>query len=169
MRYYLVGFMGSGKSHWANVWAANNGLNFIDLDKCIEEKENLSVLDIFDLKGEAYFRVVEAEALRETTKYENCVISCGGGTPCFSENMKWMNKNGFTIYLSANPPLLLSYIMNDTAKRPLVKNVNENELLYFVQQTLSARVNYYEEAKMTLDVPGLTEQSFGIVLKSAHV
>ena len=166
MHYYLVGFMGSGKSHWANLWAAKNGYGFVDLDKVIEAKESMSVLDIFDQKGEDYFRVTEAAALRDAEKSENTIISCGGGTPCFYDNMDWMNLHGTTIYLSAPPQLLLSNIMGDTEKRPLVKNVNENELLYFIQQTLANRIGFYEKASYTLDTRELTENSFNGILKA---
>jgi len=165
MHYYLVGFMGSGKSYWANVWAAKNGFDFVDLDKVIEEKESMSVLDLFEQKGEEYFRVTEAAALRDAEKSENTIISCGGGTPCFYDNMDWMNLHGVTIYLSAPPQFLLSNIMSDTVKRPLVKNVNENELLYFIQQTLANRKEFYEKAKFTLVAEGLNEDSFDMVLK----
>ena len=166
MHYYLVGFMGSGKSYWANVWAAKNGYDFVDLDKVIEEKESLSVLDLFEQKGEEYFRVTEAAALRDAVKSENTIISCGGGTPCFYDNMDWMNLHGTTIYLSAPAKMLLSNIMGDTVKRPLVKNVNENELLYFVQQTLANRIMFYEKATFTLVAGELTDDSFDAVLKA---
>jgi shikimate kinase len=107
MLFFLIGFMGSGKSHWGKLWAAEYKLGFIDMDEEIEIRERKSVSEIFDSKGEDYFRSVEAGLLRTYEEIGSSIIACGGGTPCFHNNLKWMNEHGLTIYLSATPEQIL--------------------------------------------------------------
>ena len=99
MRIFLLGFMGSGKSHWGRQWSDVYDLKFIDLDEKIENQEHKSIIEIFENEGEDYFRQKEAILLRSLIKEDNCIISCGGGTPCFFDNMDWMNEQGITIWL----------------------------------------------------------------------
>lgn len=166
MRIFLIGFMGSGKSYWGKLWAAANNLAFYDLDEVIEEEEQKSVLDIFEKKGEDYFRVKESTNLRTMSALDNCIIACGGGTACFYDNMDWMNENGFTIYLSATPNQLLETIMLEKDKRPLLKKINEAELLFFISQKLDERIPFYRQAKLTLHVEDLNEQSLKEIASS---
>ncbi|RYY09648.1 MAG: shikimate kinase, partial [Chitinophagaceae bacterium] len=121
---FLVGFMGSGKTHWGRMWAARHRYIFIDLDDAIEQDEQLTITDIFEKKGEDYFRQKEAIMLRSMTQYSNAIIACGGGTPCFFDNITWMNENGATILLEATPPVIFKNVMLHEGKRPLVKNLN---------------------------------------------
>ena len=163
-RIFIVGFMGTGKSHWGKLWALRHQLTFIDLDVLIENAEPQSVVDIFENAGEEYFRVKEASILRDQLMHENCIISCGGGTPCFYDNMEWMNENGYTVYLSATAPYMLKNIMDEKEKRPLIKNVNEAELLFFVEQKLKERLPFYSKASLTLDAATLDENSLSQLL-----
>lgn len=158
-RIFLIGFMGTGKSHWGRVWAERHNMNFYDLDEIIEQTEGQSVVDIFDNAGEEYFRIKEASILRDQLEHENCIIACGGGTACFNNNMEWMNEHGFTVYLTAPASFLLQRIMDEKEKRPLVKNVNEAELLFFVEQKLKEREPFYRQAKLVLDASALDENS----------
>jgi len=160
MLIFLIGFMGSGKTYWAERWSSQMGYETIDLDKQIEEHEGISLLDIFEKKGEDYFRKTEAEALRKLEGKKNTIVSCGGGTACFFDNMDWMNLNGKTVYLSATPRLLTERVMNETGKRPLVRDVNEAEILYFIEQKLNERKPFYEKASQTLSVSELNDQSW---------
>ncbi|HRF27323.1 MAG TPA: shikimate kinase [Ferruginibacter sp.] len=164
MRIYLIGFMGSGKSHWGRRWAATHEWPFYDLDDMITSSERLSVTDIFEQRGEEYFRMRETLTLRRTLGINRAIIACGGGTPCFHGNMEWMNEQGFTIYLSATPAYLLQQVMADRSQRPLLKNVNEAELLYFIQQKLAEREPYYLQAKLTLHTDGLSANSLDPVI-----
>ena len=166
MRFYLVGFMGSGKSFWARKWSAGYKFDFYDVDDTIEAMEMKSIVDIFEKKGELWYRKKEAQVLRELDKFEDCIISCGGGTPCYHDNMDWMNKHGYTIYLKADPAFLLENILKDKERRPLVRNINENELLVFIAQKLEEREVFYQQAQLTLDANTITEKTFGGILYS---
>jgi shikimate kinase len=150
MKIFLIGFMGSGKTHWGGIWAKGLNISFFDLDKQIEEAEQKTVAEIFEKKGEAYFREKEAAALRSFAEKNNCIIACGGGTPCFDDNIQWMNENGITIYLQAAPQDILQRVMEEQSKRPLIKNLNEGELLFFIQQKLKEREPFYTQAKIIL-------------------
>lgn len=164
MRIFLIGFMGSGKSFWGRQWAALAGFDFVDLDEMIEEKLGKTVSDIFEQEGEDLFRQTESELLRQMSNRDHVVISCGGGTPCFHGNMDLMNASGVTVYLSASPKLLFENIMQDSVRRPLVKDLNEAEILYFVEKKLKERTPFYEKAKVTLAVSELNERSLQTIL-----
>lgn len=152
--------MGSGKTHWGKLWAEKHEMPFYDLDEIIEKLEGRSVLDIFEKSGEKHFRFQESVALRSMAQHDNCIIACGGGAACFDENIEWMNENGLTIYLHASPNELLENIMKEKDKRPLVKHVNEAELLFFIQKKLEERIPFYEQAKIRFRVEDLNEDSF---------
>jgi len=158
-RIFIIGFMGTGKSHWGQLWAKLHNMSFVDLDAVIEGTEQRSVVDIFEKAGEDYFRVKEASLLRDQLEHENCIISCGGGTACFHDNMAWMNEHGFTIYLSATAPYILKNVLDEKEKRPLVKNINEAELLFFIEQKLKERIPFYNQANLILDAETLHENS----------
>lgn len=164
MRIYLVGFMGSGKSYWGKLWAKKKGCIFIDIDECIEKTEGQSIEMIFEKKGEAYFRQIESSVLRSTMEYDDCIIACGGGTPCFDDNMNWMNSNGTTIFLQSTASQLLQNILLETDKRPLIKNIDQHELLNYIEQKLSERIEYYKMASMTIDTQVLHENSIDNII-----
>ena len=166
MRIFIIGFMGTGKSHWGKQWAEISNLQFFDLDTLIETEEGASVIDIFEKAGEDYFRVKEASHLRDLLKYDNCIISCGGGAPCFYENMQWMNENGITVYLSATPPYILQNVLLEKEKRPIIRNINEAELLFFIEQKLKERFPFYNQAKLTLNAESLDINSLGPIISS---
>ena len=111
MRYFLVGFMGSGKSFWGKKWGEAFGIPFIDLDEEIERAAGESVQSIFNKRGEKAFRQLEHKTLFRLISTDNYILSCGGGTPCYFDNMKAMNKNGITIYLKASPEILAARLM----------------------------------------------------------
>lgn len=152
--------MGSGKSHWGKAWAEVYNKALIDLDAEIEKKESMSVADIFEKKSEDYFREKEAEVLRGLSIDENTLVSCGGGSPCFFNNMDWMNEHGLTVYLDATPAYLLNNIKNEKDKRPLLKNTNDAELLFFIEQKLKERNPFYTQSALTLQAQELSIESF---------
>ncbi len=156
--------MGSGKTYWGKQWAAHLQYNFIDLDNRIIEIENSSVSRIFEKKGEPYFRKVEAATLRTFTE-SNTLIACGGGTAVYENNLEWMNANGITIYLKAPAKYLLENIKKEPGQRPLIKETNEAELLFFIQQKLKEREVFYTQAKHTLEVEALDLKSLEKILK----
>ncbi len=158
-RIFLIGFMGSGKSHWGKIWAARHHYLFIDLDDALEQAEQSSVTDIFEKKGEDYFRQKEAIMLRTLDKHAQVLVACGGGTACFFDNISWMKKNGTIIFLEAPPATILNNILTQESKRPLVKNLNEAELLFFVEQKLKERNAFYSQAHFTKQAEELDEKS----------
>lgn len=156
---YLVGFMGSGKTHWGRQWAAILQRKFVDLDHLIESSEQLSVAEIFERNGEEYFRDKEADALRSLKDEQNILISCGGGAPCFKDNMTWMNETGITVFLEASPKFLLQNIVKEPIARPLLKNMNEAEMLFFIEKKLAERNEFYRQAKLTVNAEQITEDT----------
>ncbi|MEO5942009.1 MAG: shikimate kinase [Ferruginibacter sp.] len=152
--------MGSGKSHWGKIWSVLYQFNFIDLDEEIEKREQQSIADIFEKKGENYFRKKEAQTLRSLQLEENSIISCGGGSPCFYDNINWMNDHGLTVFLNASPNYILDNIKYERDKRPLLKHTNEEELLFFIQQKIKERISFYNKAKIIVEAADLRSDSF---------
>lgn len=159
MRIFLLGFMGCGKSRWGSIWAKQAGLQFFDLDQKIEERQQESIPEIFKSHGEEVFRFLETRMLRDLSRYDDCLIACGGGTPCFHGNMEWMNDKGLTVFLDASPDMLFTSLVNETVKRPLVSKFNEAELQFYIRYKLEKRLPFYRQAKFTLDASRLDESS----------
>lgn len=166
---FLIGFMGSGKSHWGKIWASVNQLTFIDLDEMIENKEGKSIASIFETHGEDYFRRKEAEALRSCEGLQNTIVACGGGTPCFYENMQWMNDHGLTIYIASTAEEILQRVLNEKEKRPLLKKLNEQELLLFIDQKVKERAAFYEMAKVTVMSGLLEDDSLPAIISTTTI
>lgn len=150
-RVYIIGFMGSGKSTTGKQLAENLGWKFIDLDKEIENTEGRSVREIFSASGEAYFRNIESESLSGLTTETNTVISVGGGTPCFGTNMDFMTGTGIVVYLRMTPEQLKSRLDGLNSDRPLIDNLQKNELLEFITDKLSEREKYYLKAPIIIN------------------
>lgn len=145
-KVFLIGFMGAGKTTVGKKLANKLNYNFIDLDNHIEQKHRHTISSIFDLVGEEGFRKIEHETLKEVATSENdCIISLGGGTPCFSNNLELIKKNGIAVYLKYSPEILHSRIKNSGAKRPLVRQ-NKDNLLEFITKKLSDREKFYSQA-----------------------
>jgi shikimate kinase len=144
---FLTGYMGSGKTTIGKTLADILGIQFIDLDKFIEQKYNRTISDIFTLEGETRFREIERECLCEVAKYEDAVIATGGGTPCFFDNMHFINKNGKSIYLKLSVNQLTDRLkqIND-GTRPLIAKLNDTELENHIAEQLEKREPYYKMA-----------------------
>ena len=151
--------MGSGKSYWGHQWALQNGYTFYDLDAEIEKAFGMTIENIFKKRGEEKFRELERYHLRKFESNKNCLIACGGGAPCFFDNLEWMQQNGTIIYLKASPEYILMRIMGETSKRPLLKELNSSELLSFIQKKLNEREPTYLQAHYILDVTNLNNES----------
>jgi len=156
----MVDFMGSGKSHWGRIWAAKFKLGFIDLDEQIELREGKSVVAIFESRGEDYFRQIEAAELRALATVRNTIVACGGGTPCFGDNMQWMNEKGLTVYLSATPDEILRRLKRNQQQRPLITALNQAELLFFIQQKLKERIPFYTQCNVHLPSAEINDLTF---------
>lgn len=164
MKFFLIGFMGSGKTYWGKLWAAESGLAFYDLDEIIESKQGKTIAAIFEKEGEGFFRKLETTALKSFAEKDNCIIACGGGAACFNDNLKWMNNNGDTVYLSATPQYIFDHVIKEKTKRPLIKKLNEAELLFFIEQKLKEREPFYKQAKTILPVEKLNKASLQKIL-----
>jgi len=147
---YLLGFMASGKSKYGKKLAKYLNRNFIDLDNYIEEKEKLSINEIFKQKGEEYFRNLETEILLEND-FENAIISLGGGTPCFNDNMKFIEKNVFSVYLKLPLKVIIARLKQNKEKRPLVKSLEDDELVETVSNLYNSRIEYYRKANIHIN------------------
>ncbi|MEI8225587.1 MAG: shikimate kinase, partial [Bacteroidota bacterium] len=150
-RVYIIGFMGSGKSTAGKKLASLLGWSFIDLDKRIEEQAGKTIPEIFSQQGEDYFRNVEAEVLKNLMSQTNIVISTGGGTPCHGDNMDHMLETGLTLYLKLTPGQLKNRLSESTGKRPLIKDLDEDSLLSFIEEKLALREKWYNRAEITVE------------------
>jgi len=167
-KIFITGFMGSGKTYWAKMWAEKTSLNYFDLDEQIETTVGDTVAQIFEKKGEGYFREMERYVMRKFSLRDNFILACGGGTPCFFDNLQWMNEHGTTIYLQASPDEILDRIMNETQERPLLNKVNASELLFFIEKKLKEREPFYKQAKHILNTNELTIDSLSEIIKQSE-
>jgi len=151
MRIFLLGFMGCGKSTIGKALAKKMRLDFIDLDNYITKKEGISIKQIFDERGETGFRKIEEIALFESCKKNNVVIATGGGTPCFSKNMRTILAKGKSVYLKMEPKELKERLKNQQNERPLIRNKSNKELLSFINSTLLEREQYYNQSDFVIE------------------
>jgi len=151
-RIILLGYMGAGKTTIGKLLAKELNMPFYDLDWYIENRLRKTIQQIFDERGEDGFRRVEYNMLHEVAEFENVIISCGGGTPCFFDNMEYMNGQGETIFLQAEPEVLFRHLKMRKVARPLLVGKSEDEVMAFIKEQLSKRNPFYTKAKHTLDV-----------------
>lgn len=151
MKFFLIGFMGAGKTTVGKYAARANNLTFLDLDKYLEMRLETSIPDIFQQHGEDWFRAKEKEMLHEVISLsdDDYLISTGGGTPCFFDNMVQMNSSGQTIYLDLSANRLTDRLRNSKSKRPLISNLG-GDLQVFVHKKLMERAEFYSQAKIIL-------------------
>ena len=151
-RIILIGYMGAGKTTVGKALSQALGLPFYDLDWYIEERHRRTIAQIFAEKGEKGFRDIERNILHEVAEFEDVVISCGGGTPCFFDNMEYMNRQAQTVYLKASPDILFRHLKMGKVERPLLKDKTEVEMKQYIRDSLSTREPFYSQARYTLDV-----------------
>ena len=152
VRIIIIGYMGAGKTTVGKSLSKNLGIPFYDLDWYIESRMRKTVPQIFAERGEEGFRKIEYNMLHEVAEFEDVIISCGGGTPCFFDNMDYLNRMGETIYLKATPEVLYKHLKMGKVERPLLKNKTPEEMQAFIKEQLEKREPYYTKAKHTLDV-----------------
>lgn len=163
--------MGAGKTTAGRELAKALDLEFVDLDHFIQTRYQKTVSQLFDEVGEAEFRNIEAKLLKEVGEFENVVISTGGGTPCFFDNMDYMNRTGRTIYLKASPEALAKRLNTCKEKRPLIKDKNEEELYTFIVDTLKKREPFYTKAQIIFETQELVsrEDAAGYVQQLVNI
>lgn len=150
----LLGYMGCGKSTIAQNLSKITNIPFLDLDKCIEERVNLSINEIFEKYGEVYFRKLEHEMFVELLQSsENNIIGLGGGTPCYANNHELLKGDDVvSVYLKASIDTLYNRLVHNKSKRPLIANMNEEEMKEFIAKHLFDRSFYYNQAKHKVSV-----------------
>lgn len=144
---FIIGYMGSGKTTFGKALSAATGLQFIDLDFYIEQRFHATVREIFAQHGEEGFRKIERDMLREVAEIDDVIVSCGGGTPCFFDNMDFMNEHGNTLWLCATKESLFSRLIRKREKRPLLAGHTDEEIREIIDSQLKAREPYYSKAK----------------------
>ncbi len=165
MNIYLLGFMASGKTLYGKKLAPALNYSFTDLDDLIEKKENKPVHQIFAQKGEAYFREIEHLVLIESFKLEQHIISLGGGTPCFFDNMAQIKQKGISLFLRVPSVILSSRLYENGNNRPLVRDKTKNELLAYVEKLLEERLPFYQQANVNCDATSLNIQTLVNILR----
>jgi len=151
-KIFLIGFMGSGKTSLGKKLAKKLNLPFFDLDQLVEEQEHCLIIEIFKNKGEDYFRALETAVLKDLMQTNtDFVLSLGGGTPCFNNNMDIINQSGTSIYLKYNAGILTSRLLAAKQERPLIAEKNAEELKQFVDDLLTQRVSFYLQSKIIVE------------------
>ena len=152
IRIIIIGYMGAGKTTVGRALSRELGIPFYDLDWYIESRMRKTVKQLFDERGEEGFRRIERSMLHEVAEFENVIVSCGGGTPCFFDNMEYMNQQGQTVYLQASPEVLYGHLLMGKSVRPLLLGKTREELLVFIKEQLKQREPYYSQARHILNV-----------------
>jgi shikimate kinase len=164
-RIFLIGFMGSGKSTLGVKLARIIHYSFVDMDALIEETAGMTIPGIFRELGEEVFRKWEHDILLELCSKDKVVISTGGGAPCHNDMMQLMNDHGTTVYLKLSPEALKNRLLNSRTERPLIKGKTEDELIDYIQSTLTEREFYYTQANHSVDGADLKTEELIAVLQ----
>lgn len=151
-RIILLGYMGAGKTTIGRVLAKHLKLKFYDLDLYIEARMHKSIEDIFNQSGEETFRKIEYNMLHEVAEFENTVISLGGGTPCFFNNMEYINQQAETVFLNANTDVIIKHLEMSKKIRPLLKNKTLQDKINTINTQLKNRIKYYNKAKHVVNI-----------------
>ncbi len=153
--------MGSGKTHWGRLLSQKLSLPFFDLDEQIVNAESKSITEIFAREGEEYFRLKEKEILHIITEsHSTFVMSCGGGAPCYFNNIEYMNKAGTTVWLNASIDTMFNRLLKEKEQRPLLKGLSDDQLKAFIKKKFSDRKIYYEQADVIVEDENITLDHF---------
>ena len=152
MKIFLIGFMGSGKTHWGRLLSQKLGIPFFDLDEQVTEHAGKSIVRIFAEEGEEHFRLKEKEVLHIITEsHDGFVMACGGGTPCYFNNIEYMNDSGTSVWINTPLEILFTRLIKEKDKRPLIKSLSDAQLENFINKKFSDRKIYYDQADITID------------------
>jgi shikimate kinase len=165
MKLFLVGMMGTGKSHWAKYLSKKVKSGCYDLDYLVETSEEKTITEIFAEDGEDYFRKAEAKILRWFGEKKTYVLATGGGTPCFHDNMTWMNKQGITIWIDEPVEVLVERSRLEIEHRPAIQGLSDEEIRQLFEKRLQERTQYYSQAQYHLQAPGITEAALLKIVK----
>lgn len=148
---YLVGFMGVGKTTVGKILAEKLKLRFIEMDDTIEKKENSPITEIFETKGEQYFRQLESSLLKKISKETNLVVACGGGLICNKENLKILKETGTVFNLAAQAKTIYERVKKHK-HRPLL---NVNNPMLRIDELIQERSQYYKQARHTINTANI--------------
>lgn len=144
--------MGAGKSFWGRKLSEKLGIRFFDLDEQVAEHAGKSIVDIFEEDGEEKFRLLEKEVLHIITEsHDSFVMACGGGTPCYFNNIEYMNRTGTTVWINTAFDVLFQRLMDEREKRPLIREFSEVQLKNYIARKFADRRIYYEQANVFVD------------------
>lgn len=157
-RIILIGYMGAGKTTIGKILAKDLGIPFYDLDWYIETRMRKKVKQIFDERGEEGFRIIERNMLHEVAEFEDVVVACGGGTPCFFDNMEYLVGQGDVVYLRGTPDVLFRHLKMGKGVRPLLLGKNDEELLEYIKENVEKREEFYMKANHIVDIPCMEDE-----------
>lgn len=166
VKVFLIGMMGSGKSYWADKLKKKLKVPAYDLDNLVEIMEERTIAEMFAQDGEEYFRKEEAKMLRLFKEKKQFLLSCGGGTACYKDNIDWMNNNGITIWLDEPVEVLVDRLQKEKEHRPLIKDLNNHQLKEFLLTKLQERSEYYSKATYRLVSSEVSETSLAKLIKT---
>ena len=156
MKIFLIGFMGSGKTHWGRLLSEKLSFPFFDLDEQVASHAGKSIPEIFAEEGEEHFRMLEKEVLYIITEsHDSFVMACGGGSPCYFNNIEYMNQSGTTVWINTAIPVLFDRLVKEKDRRPLIRELSDEQLHNFIYRKFADRKIYYEQASVKMD-----EESF---------
>jgi shikimate kinase len=167
MKIVLLGYMASGKSSIGKLLSKKLSMKFLDLDDYIINKEGMSIAEIFEKKGEVYFRVIENKYLKEVLNTKDqLILALGGGTPCYANNMEEINKGDtVSIYLQGKTKTMIDRLIKKKSKRPLIASLADDKIPEFVAKHLFERRMYYELAKITVEIDAKSKKEVAKELK----
>jgi shikimate kinase len=169
MKIFLIGMMGSGKSYWMNKLAKKLDLPKYDLDTLIEGVEDRTIKQIFNESGEAHFRKMESIVLKWFSDKDEFILATGGGTPCFHNNMEWMNSEGLTIWLDEPTDALIKRLIPEKAHRPLIAKLSDKKLGSYLEEKKEERRSFYSQAKIIISGDEINEANLlSLIKKNIH-
>jgi len=161
MKIFLIGFMGSGKTYWGLQLSKKLNIPFFDLDEQVINTEGRSINEIFENYGEEYFRLKEKGMLHAITEgHDSFVMACGGGSPCYFNNIDYMNQSGATVWLNTPINTLYKRLLQEKNERPLLKGLSDDQLKGFIIKKFADRKIYYEQANVIVDDENISLDHF---------
>ena len=168
MKIFLIGFMGSGKTHWGRLLSEKLGIRFFDLDEQVVEQAGKPITEIFAADGEEQFRMMEKDILHIITEsHDSFVMACGGGSPCYFNNIEYMNQSGTSVWINTPLDTIFSRLISEKDKRPLIKSLSDDQLKSFISKKFADRKIYYEQADVVVDDDPLPLEQ--LIQKVLHV
>ena len=152
MKIFLIGFMGSGKTHWGRLLSQKLSIPFFDLDEQVTEYAGKSIVEIFAEEGEEHFRLKEKDVLHIITEsHDAFIMACGGGSPCYFNNIEYMNQAGTSVWINTPLDTIFTRLIEEKDNRPLIKSLSDDQLKSFISKKFAGRKIYYEQADVTVD------------------